>query len=235
MYSLNTLRSLRITTPNTGLIPCSTRLMTKTRLSNHGAHASQANSVRTDIQDNEQAATPHRQIQSFFGLIEARVGLAAAQALQDFVVNVLLLLKAAIKLIMQMKAYTAAIEKASPAKIVEAPPIPVKQEKQQPALSPLQRFSFATVNTVTRLRQTLLDATGTLEAKQSALDITSCAAASGLFDATCKAAVGSLTRAEGKAASRVVVEQEEALRQQVFAQIYAELSLRDSLKPGYSS
>lgn len=113
---------------------------------------------------------------------------------------------------------------------------PANSNVQQPAEPPLSvRFSTATHGAVTHLRHTLTDATGTLEVKWRALESTASERMGTLFSATRESAAAlELLEASGSgaAASRMwtlestaaVVEQEEALRRQVFEQVLAELN-----------
>ena len=102
--------------------------------------------------------------------------------------------------------------------------------------APLQFLSVATMGAVTHLRHTLTDATGTLEAKWRALENTAGERMSGLFAATRDSAtvLTALQQSTGEATPRqwsqqstaAVLVEEEALRRQVFAQVYAELNAK---------
>ena len=102
------------------------------------------------------------------------------------------------------------------------------------AAAPLQLLSAATLGAVTHLRQTLTDDSGTLEAKWRALESTARQQMGGLFNVTRASvqALDALQASSGDAAERLwnqqsvaaVVEEEEALKRQVFAQVYAELN-----------
>ena len=97
------------------------------------------------------------------------------------------------------------------------------------------------MSAVTHLRQTLTDATGTLEAKWRALDGTA-AQRNGLFAAThaSATALDALQASSGEATPRqwsqnstaVVMEEEEALRRSVFLQVYAELNAQAKKNSG---
>ena len=113
--------------------------------------------------------------------------------------------------------------------------------------APLQILSAATLGAVTHLRHTLTDATSTLEVKWRALESTAGERMGGLFTATTEsaAALDALQASTGDAAPRLwskhstaaVVEEEDALRRQVFAQVYAELNAqakRSGGNMGYS-
>jgi len=104
---------------------------------------------------------------------------------------------------------------------------------------PLQLLSAATLGAVTHLRQTLTDATSTLDVKLRAMESTVGEGVGRLFSATCASAEAQGgPRAVEQLHNAAVVEQEEALRQQVFAQVFAELNdqaRRGSHNIGYSA
>lgn len=126
-------------------------------------------------------------------------------------------------------------------------PLPVNATASASPAAPLQLLSAATMGAVTHLRHTLTDATSTLEVKWRALETTAGDRMGGLFTATkdSAAALDALQATTGDAASRLwsqnstaaVVQEEEALRRQVFAQVYAELNAqarRSGGNAGYS-
>jgi hypothetical protein len=92
----------------------------------------------------------------------------------------------------------------------------------------------ATLGAITHLRKTLTDDSGTLETKWRALESTARQQMGGLFVVTRASAqaLEKLQASSGDAAERLwnqqsaaaVVEEEEALKRQVFAQVYAELN-----------
>ena len=99
--------------------------------------------------------------------------------------------------------------------------------------TPLQLLSAVTLGAATHLRKTLTDATGTMDVKWTALESTLGERMGGLFSATRDSAQALGGAAAGRAPpsraleaehNAAVVEQEEALRLQVFAQVYAELN-----------
>lgn len=93
----------------------------------------------------------------------------------------------------------------------------------------------------THLRQSLCDATGTLDSKWQALEGSTTGAMTGLFHAArdSAAALGeqelspAATRAWQQESAAQVAHEEDALRAAVFAQVYAELRSKDG-RPGSS-
>lgn len=100
--------------------------------------------------------------------------------------------------------------------------------------APFQLLSAATAGAVTHLCQTLTDDSGTLEVKWRALESTARQQMGYLFNVTQASAqaLEALQASSGDAAERLwnqqsaaaVVEEEEALKRQVFAQVFAELN-----------
>jgi hypothetical protein len=131
--------------------------------------------------------------------------------------------------VQRVRAAAAAIHAASEARAAAAPRAPAAPP------SPLHAITAATAGAVAHLAHTMNDASGTLEAKWTALEGTTTQLQAQLFQAThasaealgayegvdCRAASSTLWAHESAAA---VVETEEALRLQVYAQVYAQLT-----------
>lgn len=116
-------------------------------------------------------------------------------------------------------------------------PSPVQLSVHPPTLPKLSLFK--TLSAITHLRHTLTDATGTLDAKWNALETTASDKLDNLFIATTASAavvttiqqnggkVDPHTRHVARQSNEAVVKEEQALREQVFAQVYTELRMNE--------
>jgi hypothetical protein len=138
-------------------------------------------------------------------------------------------------LVQRIRLAAASIQASTESRSLEA-----EEQQVSPAPAPLQMLSDITDGgwgLITHLRQTLTDDSGTLEAKWRALESTARQQMGGLFVVTRASAeaLDKLQASSGDAAAVVerlwnqqsaaaVVEEEEALKRQVFAQVFAELN-----------
>jgi len=140
-----------------------------------------------------------------------------------------------VELVQRVRLAAAKIQASAESRSVEGEEISsTMSAASSSSAAPLQLLSTATLGAVTHLRQTLTDDSGTLEAKWRALESTARQQMGGLFTATRASAevLDKLQASSGDAAERLwnqqsaaaVVEEEEALKRQVFDQIFAELN-----------
>jgi hypothetical protein len=147
------------------------------------------------------------------------------------------LIQKLVELVQRVRLASAAIQTSAESRSVEGEQISSTMSASSstsPSAAPLQLLSAATLGAVTHLRQTLTDDSGTLEAKWRALESTARQQMGGLFTVTriSAEALDKLQASSGDAAERLwnqqsaaaVVEEEEALKRQVFDQVFAELN-----------
>lgn len=187
-------------------------------------YANKLESVESKPQLEEEEHGPFHSVSQVAGLAH------------KFVFDAWSLIQKLVELVQRVRLAAAAIQTSSESRSVEGEQTSASTMSAASSTSaaPLQLLSAATLGAVTHLRQTLTDDSGTLEAKWRALESTARQQMGGLFTVTRASAeaLDKLQASSGDAAERLwnqqsaaaVVEEEEALKRQVFSQVFAELN-----------